>query len=215
MTYRMCFRKITKWQKFKDFLGRRKDNIIWLFKQITCFTKDRYNATKTFIQEKRIDVITNRLGILILAIIPLLVCLTLFLYSCLWGFCVLTSFSHNAPVDLLKYMPISFGSVLLNIIIAIVSVKCLDAVIYKALQTLTGDLNTLKTYWKRCILPLLVNALIYGILLYKPAYDWCCHSIVIVFWVALLVGFLRFMALVMSESSSGCGDTFEITIIKK
>lgn len=190
MNYRIKFKKATKKSKIKDFINK-------ISNKIKSFSQTQFNNAKLNIQKVKqfLNKDTfNRLGIFILFLIPIFICLILCFYSLIWIVTMFANIFGNSWKQLLDIMPISLGSVLLNIIIVITSIKCMCMVITSATEHLNADLNSIKSYLVNCICPICINAVIYFILLYRPAYNWTCtilswgFIILAIFFVLGLLG---------------------------
>ena len=77
MNYRIKFRKVTKWQKFKDFNKK-------VFAAIKTFIINKFSGVKVLVQKvknfnERINYsrLFNRIGIFILFLVPIFICLIL------------------------------------------------------------------------------------------------------------------------------------------
>lgn len=215
MQYRMKFKKVTKWTKFKDFICKSQNTIINSFKMFGNFCKDNFNSIKQFNNRTNYGLIFNRLGILLLVLIPFFVCLVLCLYSLLWIVVTICSFCGNNWSELLHFMPLKLGSILLNVLIAIISPICLYTVIRSALDSLNQDLNSIKQYLTLCIVPLLCNCIIYGILLYKPAFNWTCTALEWIFKIGIGIFILCIIGKILNRDNGVEYDVIQIVVPKR
>jgi len=129
------------------------------------------------------------LGILLLFVTPIFLNVTTLLYAIIANTmtCLSLSLSH--------YMPLKLGTTLLNVLILVVSICTLKIIIKSAKNDLNRDLNSIKTYLIHCIIPIILNGLILGTIIYKPAFNWCCTILEWIFYTTIIILGLNFLAI--------------------
>ena len=211
MNYRIRFRKVTKWQKFKDFNKK-------VFAAIKTFIINKFSGVKVLVQKvknfnERINYsrLFNRIGIFILFLVPIFICLILCLYSLIWLTVFLAGIFGHTWKQLADIMPMSIGSIILNLIIIFASFSSMWSIINSALDKLNSDLSSIKAYLVSCILPMIICGIIYFVLLYKPAYDLVCT---VLQWIFITIIVCIVLAILGKLFSSSPAEEFDIIQIK-
>lgn len=213
MQYRIKFKQAQKANRFKIFMDNCKKGIINAFNSLKSFTTNQIHKVKSFNDRTNHGLILNRLGILLLVVIPLFIVLIPVLYSLFWvigNICLLC----GTKADVLSIIAPTFDSVCFNIIVIPLNIFCLYAVIEAALDNLNADLNSVKSFLVHCILPLILSGLFYFVLLYTPAYNWTIVACGYIMKTILVLFVLHIITSIASGSQPEY-DVYQILIPRK
>lgn len=226
MEYRMRFKKVKKPGFFKKLFTQCKDifikskNGIKYGYIVSKETLKQFYHTFTiklqqFDEKSNCRFILGRIGLLLLAIIPLFVTLVPLLYSLFWfGMNIYWLFT-NTPADVLAIMRPSFDAFCLNLFLLMVNIAVFVAVIRTAIDTLNADVYSVIPYFVGSSACMLFTGLVCAIILIPSWYSHCA----VFFGYVLKILFSGILIKVFIETffteNNSSSDDFDIVLIRR
>lgn len=197
MEYRINYRKASRFKRLTGWLSSKVEKVKVLFNNQLSKISNKINMYKqtlfNTINFNRLGLLSSRILLLFIVLLPILLALFLIIYSIGWTIVGIAHLcNHDWLTSIIDFVPFGFkltgdrmlGTILINLSLVFISCKCLYQIICSGLQNLNADLNSAKVYLIDAIVPI-ITSIIFTIIVFIP---YCFIKVAILYeWIFKIV----------------------------